>query len=77
MHKRYDAHATQKTDIVFNIIMLTHQFHHLLTNCWDSRHVQLAKYIAFDEETDVQVKTPSSGAQGPTNRANYIRQLVF
>ena len=32
------------------------EYLHLLTKFWDSRHLQLAKYTVFDEESDFQVK---------------------
>ena len=47
----------------------------LLTNCGDSAHVQLAKYIVFDEESDFHVQKSNAGAQGPKNKKNYRRNF--
>ena len=44
--------------------MLKHECHHLFSKFGDSRHVHLAKYAVFDEESDVQVKNKQFRSPG-------------
>ena len=48
-------------------IILENTFHHLLTIFTDSRHVRLATYSVFEEESDFQVKNKQFQSPGANN----------